>query len=344
MPQEIRLWSVTDDRLATVEPGRLNLEGRLERWLERDPTMLGDDLLIIGKQVPTAFGGYIDLLCIDPLGDLIILELKREKTPREVTAQVLDYASWVRDLSNDDITQLADAYLADRGPLDIAFRQQFDADLPDTINESHRMVVVAARIDDATERIVRYLSDEHGVNINVVTFQYFTLGVETELLARVFLLEPDQVDYRARTRGGSKRRPPLSAEELKERADRQGVGDLYMTISAFLGSVFPASSTSRTALRFKGPWKGSNKVILNLIPGESSPDRGLHYQVYSHRLASMVGVQESSVRDALPGEPTDYSYTANADDEYRGYEGYFRSLAEVEGFVRTFRKSDTVTI
>jgi RecB family endonuclease NucS len=41
-------------------------------------------------------GGRIDLLCINGDGDIVIVELKRDKTPREITAQALDYASWVQ--------------------------------------------------------------------------------------------------------------------------------------------------------------------------------------------------------------------------------------------------------
>ena len=37
--------------------------------------------LVIGREVETDFGGYIDLLCIDAVGDLVVIELKREGPP-----------------------------------------------------------------------------------------------------------------------------------------------------------------------------------------------------------------------------------------------------------------------
>jgi hypothetical protein len=46
------------------------------------------------------------LLCIERTGDLVIVELKRDKTPREITAQTLDYASWVTELSRERISAL----------------------------------------------------------------------------------------------------------------------------------------------------------------------------------------------------------------------------------------------
>lgn len=46
---------------------------------------------MIGRQVRTTHGGYIDLLALNQDGQLIVIELKRELTPREVVAQALDY-------------------------------------------------------------------------------------------------------------------------------------------------------------------------------------------------------------------------------------------------------------
>jgi hypothetical protein len=125
---------------------------------------------VIGRQVRTASGGFIDLLCIDPAGDITVIELKRDRTPREATAQILDYASWVRDLSGDDIIAVADDYLGDKGPLQEAFGGAFGEDLPEALNERHKMLVVASRIDPSSERIIGYLSDAYGVGINAVTF------------------------------------------------------------------------------------------------------------------------------------------------------------------------------
>ena len=51
--------------------------------------------MIIGRQEDTGFGGRIDLLAIAPDGTLILIELKRGRTPREVVAQAIDYATWL---------------------------------------------------------------------------------------------------------------------------------------------------------------------------------------------------------------------------------------------------------
>jgi len=173
LPEQIRFWEIQDgDKLVEYRQSSLDLEARLEVWLERDISILAPDLLVIGRQVDTDFGGVIDLLCLNERGDLTIVELKRDKTPREVTAQVLDYASWVADLASDRISAIANNYLKDAGPLEAAFARRFDGQLPDSLNESHTMIIVASQIDPSSERIIKYLSESHGVSINAATFQY----------------------------------------------------------------------------------------------------------------------------------------------------------------------------
>jgi len=79
--------------LAEVSLGK---EALLEQMITEDPTILSDRWLLIGRQVRTTHGGFIDLLALNQDGQLIVIELKRDMTPREVVAQALDYASWAQ--------------------------------------------------------------------------------------------------------------------------------------------------------------------------------------------------------------------------------------------------------
>ena len=104
--QQVRLWEITPDRTLLQIPARHSgLEQWLEDWLASDISVLDPGLMVIGKQVVTGFHGRIDLLCIDRNGDLAVVELKSGRTPREVTAQALDYASWVKDLEFDEVVK-----------------------------------------------------------------------------------------------------------------------------------------------------------------------------------------------------------------------------------------------
>lgn len=148
MPQDVKVWEIIDgDKLEELHKSRLDLEERLEDWLEKDISIVSNDSLLIGRQVETGFGGVIDLLCMEHNGDIVIVELKRDRTPREITAQVLDYASWVKDLSNDRITEIANEYLGGGGSLEEAFKDKFGMEIPEILNEHHKMLIVASEID-----------------------------------------------------------------------------------------------------------------------------------------------------------------------------------------------------
>ncbi|GAA0947095.1 endonuclease NucS domain-containing protein [Actinocorallia libanotica] len=171
MPVEVGLWRVDGDVPERIRSTGIELETQLERLIEQDPDILGDPLLIIGRQVSTSTGGIIDLLAIDGEGNLHVLELKRDRTPRDVVAQVLDYGSWVASLSNQDVRDLHEAYAAGAA-FDVAFSEVFGQSPPEDLNSSHHLTVVAHDADVATERIVNYLSS-YAVPVNILFFRYF---------------------------------------------------------------------------------------------------------------------------------------------------------------------------
>src|SRR5687768_3772370 len=103
MSVEMAIWRMTSSGPEPLPFAPLDLELRLEDMIFRDPTLIGVDLLVIGRQVGTAFGGLIDVLAVDAEGRLHVLELKRDKTPRDVIAQTLDYGSWVHTLTLEDV-------------------------------------------------------------------------------------------------------------------------------------------------------------------------------------------------------------------------------------------------
>ena len=90
-------------------------ESVLEKWLESNPgAILEDDgILIIGRQVSTNLGGFIDLLGVDRQGNVVVIELKRDRTPRDTIAQSLEYASFIERLDTDELEVILRSYLND---------------------------------------------------------------------------------------------------------------------------------------------------------------------------------------------------------------------------------------
>jgi hypothetical protein len=191
-----RLWSIDGDGLRALSVERLNSEDRLETWLSSNISILSDDLLLIGRQVTTSFGGRIDLLAINSDGSLSIIELKRDKTPRDIVAQILDYASWVRHLDTPDVYELADGYWRSRGSsFAEEFQRKFEASPPEPLNASHSMIIVASALDAASQRIVEYLSQEHDIGINTAFFTIFKDGGH-QYLSADWLMDQEEVTER----------------------------------------------------------------------------------------------------------------------------------------------------
>jgi hypothetical protein len=192
MPVEVGIWRI-NGAPERVHFSSIEKESKLEDVLYTDIGILDPSLMVVGRQVPTSFGKFIDLLAIDAQGDLTVVELKRDRTPREVVAQVLDYASWVQDLTYEHVTAIyAEQYLGQH--FEQAFADRFGAvDPPESLNEDHRLVVVASKLDNSTERIIAYLSANYGVPVNAVFFRHFKEG-DNEYLVRSWLIDPDQAE------------------------------------------------------------------------------------------------------------------------------------------------------
>lgn len=169
MPVEMRMWRIDGDKPRPLTSTVLPSEAALEDFLAEDPSLLGVRLLVIGRQVRTPYGKYIDLLAIDADGNPHVLELKRDRTPRDVVAQVLDYGSWVTSLTREQVIDIAAEHLAE--PFEVAFEDVFGSAPPDELNGDLHLTVVATDLDNSSERIVAYLRD-FGVPINAVFFSY----------------------------------------------------------------------------------------------------------------------------------------------------------------------------
>jgi len=199
MPIEVGIWKLGDEpRRIAFEP--LGAESKLEDTLVQDISILSADLMLVGRQVQTGFGKYIDILAMDREGNLAVVELKRDKTPREAVAQLLDYGSWVRDLAYDEVAEI----YGDNHPgksLEEGFVDAFGSDgSPEEINQSHQLILVAAELDHSTERIINYLSGSFGAPVNAVFFRYFRDG-GNDYLTRSWLIDPNETEAKITKKG-----------------------------------------------------------------------------------------------------------------------------------------------
>ena len=80
----------------------------IQEWIASHPDILGEDLLVIGKEFSEfdLTNERLDLLAVDADGKLVIVELKRDDTGADVHWQAIKYASYLRRASADDIVRI----------------------------------------------------------------------------------------------------------------------------------------------------------------------------------------------------------------------------------------------
>ena len=168
----------------------IDYEKDFENWLENSPNLLfeeeGETIIWIGRQVRISTedtGKYIDLLGIDSSGDVVVVELKKGRTPREVIAQILEYSAWIDNLNYEDLNEIAhNYYLSKNQGLEKSLTQEYhDVFFPDDevgeenskieFNRSQKLFIVAEDVTPTIRRVASYLRTKHQVNIFCIEYK-----------------------------------------------------------------------------------------------------------------------------------------------------------------------------
>jgi hypothetical protein len=308
MPVEMALWRMNEAGPVPVKFAALDMERRLEEMIAADLTLVGVDLLMIARQVRTDFAGIIDILAVDSEGHLHVLELKRDRTPRDIVAQALDYGSWVQGLSLEQVSAIYANQHDDN--FEEGYAEHFNGPIPDVFNADQQLTLIASELDPASERIVSYLSDRYAVPINAVFFRYFADG-DAEYLARTWLLPPDEPET-ARPRTPTAKVRPWNGVDFyvilgtQEEQWRWDVARAYGSLTAGGGSWY---------------WK----PLRNLMPGHRvfAYVGGAGYVGIGNVTGSMVRLRDLEVQlDGntvrvidQPDFPDDVAERARSDDD-----------------------------
>lgn len=202
MTVEMAIWRMTPEGPLPVPPSKLDFEQRLEDMIANDPGLVGLPILVVGRQVATKFGGFVDVLGVDADGRVHVIELKRDRTPREVVAQVLDYGAWAQNLTLADAAEVYQDRIG--GALDEAFAEHFGVPVPDAFDADQQLTIVASELDAASGRIVEYLATRYDVPVNAVFFRHFKDG-GAEYLARTWLRPPEEATTKRQTKAAKVR-------------------------------------------------------------------------------------------------------------------------------------------
>ncbi|MFH1939472.1 MAG: hypothetical protein ABIK21_04910 [bacterium] len=174
----------------------LHQEFDLEILLENNPEYFFEDsrIIIIGKQVTTNLNTFIDLLGLDSLGNTVIIELKRDKTPRETLAQLLEYASFVDKLDYSQLNDIFQEYSGEESNLEEYHQQYFKTNTENQVsyNKSTKLIIVAQEISKEVRQTALFLR-EKGLDIYCASFKYFKTKNEEEIISMEFVVGEEEL-------------------------------------------------------------------------------------------------------------------------------------------------------
>lgn len=136
----------------------------IQEWIEKSPAILGEELLVIGKEVVLSSGKRLDLLCVDKAAALVIVELKRDDSGVSVEWQAIKYASYCSSFLPEEIFRQYARYL-DKPEADAAkaIEEFIDGDM-ESLNSKQRIILASKEFNCEVISAVLWLR-EFGVDI-----------------------------------------------------------------------------------------------------------------------------------------------------------------------------------
>lgn len=169
-------------------------EKAIENWIAERPELLfpNERVLVIAQSISGQ--GMADILALDSLGNLVLVEIKRDWSNRATVGQLLSYASEFSEVPYERLNAEAKKYgHLKGGELISEFRDFVEkGNFPkEDVGRKQRVFIVAPDFDEDLKRIVAWLNS-YGVPIQFIPFKLLAddsgnrrfisiEGVETEI-------------------------------------------------------------------------------------------------------------------------------------------------------------------
>lgn len=175
----------------------------LQEWIISNPSMLGEELLIIQKEF-SEFDNTkerLDLLALDKSGNLVIIENKTDDTGKDVVWQAIKYASYCSVLIKDEIKAIYQKYLNNIESKDIAenllidfFDKEDFADLRLNEEKTQRIIFVAKEFRPEVTSAVTWLM-KYGIKIACIKVEPYKLNDEIILDVEQIIPQKETADF-----------------------------------------------------------------------------------------------------------------------------------------------------
>jgi hypothetical protein len=240
----------------------------LQEWIANNPESLGEELLIIQKE----FNGFnetnerLDLLALDKLGNLVIIENKLDDSGRDVTWQVIKYASYCSSLTKQEIIKIYQDYLGSNGNAELKLSEFFEnRDVSElTLNQginSQRLFLVAANFRKEVTSTVLWLMN---FKIRLQCFKVTPFAFNDQIILNVEQILPTKDTEDFAISMASKAQEEIEVQEtLKNRhLIRLKFWEQFINASNAKNNLFANNSASKESWIGKGI--GMSGVNINI--------------------------------------------------------------------------------
>lgn len=232
-------------------------ESDLEVLLENNPEYFfeGSKVFVIGRQVTTNLNTFIDLIGIDKTGNTVVVELKREKTPRETIAQLLEYASFVENLDYSQLNEIYQDYSGEESSLEDYHQQYFQSESEEKVsfNKSTRLVIVAQEISKEIRQTALFLRKK-SIDIYCMEFKYFETKSGEKIISSNFVVGEEEFI-----------RQKIQSVSLPKVDEKQFLGSLNKNGVEVFGKIFEFAKQNALLVKW-----GSKGFSLSLKIDDSS--------------------------------------------------------------------------
>lgn len=242
----------------------------LQEWIAKNPSCLGEDLLVIQKE----FAGFddtkerLDLLALDKEGNIVVIENKLDDTGKDVVWQALKYVSYCSSLTVQDIEQIFTSYLLDNNISEKAedlLSDFFDnEDYAERVNigYSQRTILVAGDYRKEVTSTVMWLLN-NGIDITCFKATPYSFNQETIVDFNQIIPLQEAEDYIIK----------IAEKQQKEVANKRLRGSRHNKRREFWAKLLEASNKKTTLTQNHNPtdahWigvgLGMSGVTLNLV-------------------------------------------------------------------------------
>lgn len=270
-------------------------ESQVEAWVAQRPEMLGERLLVIGRQVALDGGkDLIDLLALDEEGALVVIELKRDLIGGDADLQGLRYAALVSNWTEVEIRKQAEGYWESLGE-ERDFLEETQGLCGDevTFNTAQRLILAGRDIKPRLGSMALWLIKQ-GVDVRVVAIGL--LKDETRFYLQPQVVIPPPAEPKLVLGPTSSKKPWLMDGESWHLEQRCGAAgrDILESVIQLIETDVPAAEGPSWSQKLYISWawngkgwaflhSGAKRAVLDLKKIDLSPEEAagrLGYNVF----------------------------------------------------------------